>query len=112
MQERVNQLLLLHIRVRWVSCDLSGQDVHRIEPETVLDRKPFKKLARLPGTPYYFGEVFVEHLGPGFWRRIDLPKAVSSLVMKSSSANNLPVRSCRRSASDSVAEQSVEREVR
>ena len=42
---------------------------------------------------------------------MDLPKADSSLVMKSSSPNGLPVRSCRRSASDSVPEHSVERKV-
>ena len=42
---------------------------------------------------------------------MDLPKADSSLVMKSSSLNGLPVRSCRRSGSGSVPERSVDRKV-
>lgn len=41
---------------------------------------------------------------PGFRHRVDLPKAYSSLAMNSSSSNGLPVRSCRRSASDWVSD--------
>jgi hypothetical protein len=71
----------------------------------------FREFRGIPRHCTHFGGPFVEPFGPGFWRRIDLPKAASNLVMKSSSLNGLPVRSCRRSASDSVAEQSVERNV-
>ena len=44
-----------------------------------------------PGHHTQFVGSCIEPLGPGFWRRIDLPKADSSLVMKSSSPNGLPV---------------------
>ena len=43
MQERANQLLFSHIRVSRVFGYAPCQDMHAVELETVLDRKPFKE---------------------------------------------------------------------
>jgi len=55
------------------------------------------------GTPYLSQRAFAEPLGPGFPRRIDLPRTTSSFERKSSLHNGLPLHSCRATTRASLA---------